>query len=311
MSCTFYLKDPLSPERKAVKDIEKDWPVEKLKEKSAETLEWPLDQLVFKGRIMREGKTLENYPLKDGSTIHVLRRQEQQKQDSEMSGRTEQESSDVPAPTQLELQAVVSEIVSDPGFLQYVIMNSAALSSDPQVQDLVRGSDFLERLGNPDEVMRILQSNRDLMIAARNALGSWLNMQEEGGIQESMEESRETHETPMEVSDTQEASQPMSVGGSQEITSIDLAAALATAQQSLSTERRAQRAARTRPRRPVVSSNLVSEAVAQAMYSTRRHPWEAQLVQLRAMGITDEAACIRALEETRGDVEAALNLLMR
>ena len=34
-----------------------------------------------------------------------------------------------------------------------------------------------------------------------------------------------------------------------------------------------------------------------------------QLIQLHAMGITDDAACLQALEATGGDLEAALEIL--
>ena len=35
-----------------------------------------------------------------------------------------------------------------------------------------------------------------------------------------------------------------------------------------------------------------------------------QLQQIQAFGVWDQAACIRALEETGGDVEAAIELLV-
>ncbi|XP_065837120.1 ubiquitin-like protein 7 [Oscarella lobularis] len=314
----FYLAEPLSRQRKAVSDMQWDSSIEEVKEIAAKDFDLPLEDvvLVYRGRLMKNGKKLEDYSVKNRSTIHVLPRRKEKAAPSEVESMETEDVNDLTAqlrPTPLEVQAVVSEIVSDSGFLQYVIMNSASLSSNPQVQELIRNSDFLEKLGNPDEVQRLLQMHPNLMRAAQNALGEWLSMQEENTMDGTMR-AEERDEGEPSHQQQQQQQQFVQQAPPRHITPEDVAAAVASAQRSLGAPPPLPPRPRRRPpqqQQPAaISVDMVRQAVAQAMTRSPMRRWETQLIRLREMGITDEAACIQALEATGGDVEAALNLLM-
>ncbi|XP_062517078.1 ubiquitin-like protein 7 isoform X2 [Corticium candelabrum] len=333
---TLYVKELNCPKKHLVQwNEDGDVSVAAIKAAAEEELDIPVNEqvIVFGGRILKDDKTLEDYNVKEGCTIHVLRKTTRQERSDEA---VEMESLEGISDAQYEnrqqvIEELVAEVVHNPQLLQEVLLRGEVVLSDSDSRAIAIDPNMVDRLRDPDFVRSMLDGHSSLVEALRRHLSMWNIPQ------------------PPDYTNSNSAMAIASPGSS--ISSAHLAAALARAQggqsnllsvdstssgtshlggalpfdlpsdspdslmqpvlsRQQSSSSQADHQA-TNVTGTIISSAALSQALAGATSSsgTSHTRWAQQLEQIQEFGVWDQAACIHALDETGGDVEAAIELL--
>lgn len=323
-----------------------------VKTTAAEKFNIPMkDQLiVFGGRILKDDKSLADYSIKEGSTLHVLRRAPTtEKIDMPAEMESMEQDEDHQISNRQAIDDLVAELVRHPRLLQGVLLNEEHTRSNPATRARLLQPDMVERLRDPAYVRRLLEGNASLIAAVQQHLDSWDIFDEDIPYDpDYFVDANDPGTQELEGTPSQEASATATVSSSpgSSISSAQLATALARAQGRPSTlpvsESPSSSASLfgipqaspisplwppypqqpgtaqnqhhvTSPTIATISSEALTRALAGARASTETPAptrWAQQLQQIQEFGVWDQAACIRALEETGGDVEAAVELLV-
>lgn len=307
--------------------------VDAFKEEVAKKANSPKEslELVYCGNILDDDSTLSSCGVKPGVMVHVLKKK----------------AKEAPLPTQTmtecDIQALVVAFktltfssscksslqkLSRPDILENIIMITPGLSQDPVAISMIQDPELLVRMGDIETVRRIVELHPALAEAANHIAAA---VHEEAVSGSSSHPSTSTglahlmdmlsDEDDMESS---QSSDSLQQGVTRQpsfsaITSAQLAAAIASAAQNSAS-------ASTSGGDTAITPEMVNEAMQRAMATvapasstvptegptnTERNPDNLtdQMRQMRELGLTDDALNLQALQLSRGNVHAAVDLV--
>ncbi|XP_002730852.1 ubiquitin-like protein 7 [Saccoglossus kowalevskii] len=339
-TCSVSLKVPEKTGRIQVEGVQLSESVQSLKKQVADKISLAESQfdLIYCGRYMRNENTVQSYGVKPGVTLHALRKKEPE---TGMEAEPMDEAAIQQLLTALQSALLnpaqrhtVIRILTSRVMLDNVIAATPCLQADPTALAMLQDPELLIQLADPNMIHKIVKAHPALGEAALHLAAA---VNEESATSRGAASFLGFPDEEMEVSESAQGNRQQQ-SSTQPITSAQLAAALAAAGVGTSLgdspggSNRTPSAASADQSQPSTSSNssqsaitadLFSQAMAQAMSgssssnttpptsspSPSRPELQSQLRQLREMGITDESRCIRALQITGGNVQAALELL--
>ncbi|XP_067665116.1 ubiquitin-like protein 7 isoform X2 [Haliotis asinina] len=285
-----------------------DGPVNNLLQEIAKKIEASKDEieLIYAGQRLLESRPLTAYGLRPGSTVYVL--QKKIRDESTAAASHTPSKAEIIAALQSDLlnpayKSIVEKMLTDPDTIENIIAATPGLDSDPVAISMLQDPDLLTILAHPQNISKLLEKHPSFGNAAIT-IAAAVN---EEGAKDSGRVSTGTYSLD-QMSDEEEDAGPPSgtVGGGQGITASQLAAALQAAQGSSPRSGGASTSnANPSSGPPIISSDFFQQAMLQAQSAAT----EAQMQQLRDMGITDDNLARRALDATGGDIQAALELI--
>lgn len=275
-------------------------------------------EVVYGGKCLKEGQSIESQNLKPGITLHILKAIEpippQQKAKLES---TEIQQLMIALRTAMLNPAFRETLqkLSKPETLENIMAATPGLADDSTAVAILQDPDLLLHLMDVNNFSRVVEAHPALAEALNHitaaihedtsstSSGSAAHMLASAylypwdGISDDDDDAMDPSEHPNE-----NAGLPADEMAFPAITQAQLASALAavTSGGSLPNVQ-----PESMDSSSMISPELFSQAVQQAMSAAT----QAQLQQLRDMGISNDAVSLRALEMTGGDIHAALELI--
>ncbi|XP_046562642.1 ubiquitin-like protein 7 [Haliotis rubra] len=291
-----------------LQNVNIDGPVTNLLQEIAKKIEASKDdiELIYSGQRLLESRPLTAYGLRPGSTVYVL--QKKIRDEPSAAASHTPSKAEIIAALQSDLlnpayKSIVEKMLTDPDTIENIIAATPGLDTDPVAISMLQDPDLLTILAHPHNISKLLEKHPSFGNAAIT-IAAAVN---EEGSKDSARVSTGTYSLD-QMSDEEEDAGPPSgtVGGGQGITASQLAAALQAAQGSSPRSGGASTSsANPSGGPPIISSDFFQQAMLQAQSAAT----EAQMQQLRDMGITDDNLARRALDATGGDIQAALELI--
>ncbi|XP_074650087.1 ubiquitin-like protein 7 [Tubulanus polymorphus] len=313
-----------------------DGPVSKFRKTAADTVNLPVEkiELIYCGRALKDAATLESYGIKEGVTIHALKKQDIVTQEPVGKMSDDEIKQTVVALRQAIMlhpgdrrMTSLTQLVSNPDSLDSILAATPGLDQDPIALAMLQSPQLLGVLADPNTISKVLDEHPCLGHAAMH-IAVALNEEAAKGGGPSHQGSEGSYSLD-QMSDDDEFDAPLQrvpMGGSNEstpITATQLAAALAAATGRPATQSAGQDAAQSN----VITADFFQQAMQQALSGgsnsggassssqqqqqpqLSRDQLQSQLQQLRDMGISDENAAVEALQATGGNVQLALSIL--
>ncbi|XP_033749713.1 ubiquitin-like protein 7 [Pecten maximus] len=271
--------------------------------------------LVYCGQRLDDDKQIEQYGLKNGSTVFALKRH-QQYPVNDAEHMTPVAVKNLVATLRSALlnpayRTTVERILNEPDAMENIIAATPGLDKDPVALAMLQDQELLAILAHPGNIQKIVEKHPSFGQAATLIAAE---VSKEGSREDSDHTATGTYSLD-QMSDDEDMPnnrpEPTMIGG-QAITASQLSAALAAATgspQQPPPDQGNQPPAYNAEQRPGGSSgssitqDFFQQAIQQATAT------QGQIQQLRDMGITDEALARRALQATGGDIHAALDLI--
>ncbi|KAB0800363.1 hypothetical protein PPYR_06103 [Photinus pyralis] len=320
-----------------------------VKDEAAKTLnvEKQRMELVYCGIILEDNSTLSSYGVKSGVTLHVLEK------------KVPVVHTKVKPISETDVQQLVVAFrsflvcsgyraalhkLSRPNVLDNIITSTPGLAEDPVAIAIIRDSELIMQLADPDTVRSIGESHPALIDAAHR-IAAFVSKETQStpfntqastssGYSYSLEalSDDEDMESPNETA--QEAAPLTRNSSYNAITAAQLAAAIAnatTATYGLSSSPGNTSSTPTGGTNNIITSEMFSNAMQQAFalsqnqtpptnrlgspsvpegFEAMTRRLQPQLQQMREMGLVNEVINIRALQTTSGDVQAAIELVL-
>ncbi|XP_043120712.1 ubiquitin-like protein 7b isoform X2 [Puntigrus tetrazona] len=291
-----------------------------------------LIDFVHCGCVLKDDLTLDFYGIKSGSTLHIIK-----KTWPEPDIKPEPVNRSSAAREFRTLRAAllssgvyrdaVFKMLSDKESLEQIMVASPGLSSDPVALGVLQDKDLFVQFTDPklldiligshpalvNAIILVLQSVSPAARSYRDTPGGFLF----DGMSDDEDDFQYGSGGSSRPQRASAGSRPLTFGhsgaaGPRPITQSELASALALASapesSSVAPTRSTQETSGAR-----LSSSLLSHALQQALQtsgvSSAQGRWQAQMQQLRDMGIQDEEVALRALTAVNGDLQAALELI--
>ncbi|XP_021362316.1 ubiquitin-like protein 7 [Mizuhopecten yessoensis] len=288
-----------------------------LKEEISRSINLPSQdfELVYCGQRLDDGKQMEQYGLKNGSTVFALKRH------LPFSVREAEHMTPVAVKNLVATlrsallnpayRTTVERILNDPDAMENIIASTPGLDKDPVALAMLQDQELLAILAHPGNIQKIVEKHPSFGQAATLIAAE---VSKEGSREDTDHTASGTYSLD-QMSDDEDMSNSRpesSMIGGQAITASQLSAALAAAtgspQQSASDQAIPPPAYNAAQGSRVdtgsgITQDFFEQAIQQATAS------QSQIQQLRDMGITDEALARRALQATGGDIHAALDLI--
>uniref|UniRef100_T1J358 Ubiquitin-like protein 7 n=1 Tax=Strigamia maritima TaxID=126957 RepID=T1J358_STRMM len=272
----------------------------------------PFDiELIYCGRCLNDKHTLESQNISSGATVHVLRSLNQSKQESSSAHKMEPNEF---RQLVLDLRTAVMNPayrqtihrLSKPEVFENILAATPGLAEDPIAIAILQDPDLIMQMVEPNTINRVVEAHPALASAASHVAAAV--HEESTGSASSAHALASAYLYSLDaLSDDDEdmahfdRTDGLPFGVFPQITQAQLASALAAVGSTPGTSGGSNNS--------VITHELFSQAMEQAITATSQEGNEAQLQQLRNMGINDEALSLRALEMTNGDVHAALELI--
>ncbi|XP_060073607.1 ubiquitin-like protein 7 [Ylistrum balloti] len=270
--------------------------------------------LVYCGQRLDDDKQMEQYGLKNGSTVFALKRHIQYSvNDAEQMSPVAVKNLVATLRSALlnpAYRTTVERILNEPDAMENVIAATPGLDKDPVALAMLQDQELLAILAHPDNIQKIVEKHPSFGQAATLIAAE---VSKEGRLEDSDHTATGTYSLD-QMSDDEDMPnnrpEPSMIGG-QAITASQLSAALAAATGSPSQPPPNQAIpppAYNSAQRPAGSSGITQDFFQQAIQQATTAT-QSQIQQLRDMGIMDEALARRALQATGGDIHAALDLI--
>eukprot|EP00112_Aurelia_sp_Birch-Aquarium-sp1_P005372 Seg1608.4 transcript_id=Seg1608.4/GoldUCD/mRNA.D3Y31 product="Ubiquitin-like protein 7" protein_id=Seg1608.4/GoldUCD/D3Y31 len=338
-----HLRDSRMKLRTRVEGVDLAESVEILKKKAAELtgITATEQKIVYAGRILEDQNSLASYGLTDGVTVYIFQKKNVKKDPEEVVKEkvklvqlTELLEKAMNNPV---YQASVKRVLEDSDAIEQLIVATPALKRDPVALSLLRDPELLLQVAETANVEKIVKEHPALAQAASHVIAA---VTEDTNTRQMMPIG---NDEPAEMADL-EGMDPGLVARAemiaaqeegiqerqqqpQQISAAQLAMALSQAgvtSSQPSTSAQTPPHARPQPFQSspqpqsttAITSDFFSQAIASALASTPQsstpspqQSHNASLQQMRDMGITNDSLSLRALQQTGGNVEAALNLI--
>lgn len=291
-----------------------------LKDEISRTINLPTQDfdLVYCGQRLDDDKQIEQYGLKNGSTVFALKRH-QQCSVHEAEQMTPVAVKNLVATLRSALlnpayRTTVERILNESDAMENIIAATPGLDNDPVALAMLQDQELLAILAHPGNIQKIVEKHPSfgqaatLIAAEVSKEGSRENTEHTATGTYSLDQMSDDEDMPSN------RPEPAMIGG-QAITASQLSAALAAAtggsQQQQSPSQSNQPPAYNNAAQRSgggssgsgISQDFFQQAIQQATAT------QGQIQQLRDMGIVDEALARRALQATGGDIHAALDLI--
>lgn len=341
MAALLYINVKFTPgfqpnERHRISGINLRGLVENLKEKICKEINMSVGdtELICFGKRLKPEKTIESYGIKNGTTIHVIKKQYNDLE---------------PVPSvktlsQVEIHQLVVALrsalvnpafrtmlnnLSKPESMESIIAATPGLAEDPVAIAILQDFDLLMLVSDPTHIHRVVEMHPSLAEAVTHIAAAFhedvssqnstlpmapsLVSYSLDALSDDDDMDSDSQGLPFPPSTSNNAMSPI-------ITPADLASAIAAATASTSGPVDPFGASSSQPPpspqlqappptpHPVITSEMFTQAMQHALGSVN-HNNQAQLQQLRDMGISDDAMSLRALQATDGDVQAALEFI--
>ncbi|ESP05639.1 hypothetical protein LOTGIDRAFT_228134 [Lottia gigantea] len=261
-------------------------------------------ELVYCGQKLKDDDKIEQYGIKSGSTIYALSKPNFQ--ESEVINQLPEKEIIVTINSAIRKPAyhqIVQRILNDPKKMNELISNNPGLVSDPAVISMLVDVGLLVSLIQPSNLSKLL-SRHPVFGPVAMSIATTVN--EEAGKEGATASSAGTYSIDQMSDEEDEAGVGMRSQNRPGITASQLAAAIMQAQGSESSAATSG----TSGGSSQSSSSITEQFFQQAMLSAQQASVSTEAVQqMRDMGITDETRARRALVQTGGDVNAAVELI--
>ncbi|XP_046354857.1 ubiquitin-like protein 7 isoform X2 [Haliotis rufescens] len=263
-----------------LQDVNIEGSVTNLLQEIAKKIEASKDdiELIYSGQRLLESRPLTAYGLRPGSTVYVL--QKRIRDEPAAAASHTPSKAEIIAALQSDLlnpayKSIVEKMLTDPDTIENIIAATPGLDSDPVAISMLQDPDLLTILAHPQNISKLLEKHPSFGNAAIT-IAAAVN---EEGSKDAARVSTGTYSLD-QMSDEEEDAGPPSGGASTS-------------------------SANPSGGPPIISSDFFQQAMLQAQNAAT----EAQMQQLRDMGITDDNLARRALDATGGDIQAALELI--
>jgi len=343
------LRDARNKTRARVDDVDLSGTTESLKERAAEItrVEVEEQQMVYCGRLLDDTKTLLSQGLSNGATIYIFKRKMQKKESPKTDSDDIQPVKlanllEKAMNNQLH-QTSIKKLLQDPDAMEQLIIATPSLKKDPVALSLLQDPELLLQVAETANVEKIIEEHPALAKAASYVIAA-VTEDTKLRSQDSTDDAESTEMADLERFEPglvaraemiaaqeegiqeRQASQPHQISPAQLAMALSQAGVTATRNHE-NTQPTQNTQVNILPQQPAqypmntITSDFFSQAIASALASTPAAPSQASnqvtnplshqvaLQQMRAMGIINDNLSLRALEQTDGDVEAALALI--
>nr|CAH7724760.1 unnamed protein product [Callosobruchus chinensis] len=340
--------DPKEIKQIKINDIDLDSKVVDFKTKTQNLInkDFSTLELVYCGQKLQNNKSLSSYGVKPGATIHIFQKVKEKDPVSDKKS----DPGFVTSFRTLTLLAGYRNALqrfSRRDTLEKLIQSTPGLLEDPGAIAIIQDPELLVHLLDVDNVSEIVMEHPVLMHAANNMLkivqeeASDPNQTRAGtstGYSYSLDALSDDDDDMDSNSDTNMGVNQLSRNASfNAITAAQLAAAIANATNTQFNTNSAgiptASPAGGAPGGNIITSEMFSNAIQQAFafgasgsnsftqnspqarpeeesVEALKRKWQAQLQQMREMGLVNEVINIRALKATNGDVNAAIEFVL-
>ncbi|KAK3738149.1 hypothetical protein QZH41_016647 [Actinostola sp. cb2023] len=332
------LKEPSSPTKHRLEDIEWNHKVSDVKDRAFQITNIPAAEqnLIYCGQLMKDNMVLSNYGVKDGCTVFVTRKGptiepiERDSNTTSVENVMQMLEAAIKSPS---YRKTVEKILNNPEMMEQLIAATPGLSEDLTAMALLQDQELLQQVIETADIEQVVKQHPCLIEAASYIAAATAT---EGGEGRSGLHVRNLHagnDADEDMSDVEPgllahaemiAAQEESIQSSQTtrtqsaVTPSMLASALANA--GLPTSSAGEGPSTSTDSTQQVTREMFTDAIATAITDssssdsstrTQQNPsnLQTQLQQLRDMGITDDEVSLQALRATGGNVQAALEFI--